>query len=75
VVLELESHAELPGGEQYDNRYCYVVTVVDGALHHVREYSDTAYGDRALTPEVQELFAAAAAAATEDDGDDGDDDP
>ena len=56
VVLELESHAELPDGGGYNNRYCYVITVVDGALRHVREYSDTAYGDRALTPEVQAMF-------------------
>jgi ketosteroid isomerase-like protein len=61
VVLEIASHAELPGGGDYDNRYCYVITVADGRLRHVREYSDTAYGDRVLTPEVQALFAEAAA--------------
>jgi uncharacterized protein len=73
VVLELASHAELPGGGEYANRYCYVITLVGGRLRHVREYSDTAYGDRALTPEVQALFAEAAAAVAgqADDADTG----
>ncbi|HEV7759833.1 MAG TPA: nuclear transport factor 2 family protein [Acidimicrobiales bacterium] len=61
VVLELASHAQLPGGGAYDNRYVYVVTMGAGTLLHVREYSDTAYGDRVLTPEIQALFAEAAA--------------
>ena len=65
VVLELESHADLPDGTAYNNRYCYLVTVVDGRLRHVREYSDTAYGDRVLTPEVQSLFTQAATAAAD----------
>ncbi|MDQ7903732.1 AMP-binding protein [Phytohabitans sp. ZYX-F-186] len=43
VVLELESHADLPDGAAYHNVYAFVVTVRSGRLWQVREYFDTAH--------------------------------
>jgi ketosteroid isomerase-like protein len=41
VVLEVESHASLPDGDTYNNLYCFLITVRDGKILHVREYNDT----------------------------------
>lgn len=41
VILEAESHADLPDGRLYNNLYVYIVTIRDGLISAVREYSDT----------------------------------
>jgi ketosteroid isomerase-like protein len=40
VLLELESHASLPGGATYNNVYCFVCTLWGDSVLHVREYFD-----------------------------------
>lgn len=41
AVLELTSHGLRPDGVAYDNAYCFVVTVADGRIAHLREHADT----------------------------------
>ena len=43
VVAEVESHAENPDGGHYNNVYCFVFTMADGRIVHVRQYADTAH--------------------------------
>jgi ketosteroid isomerase-like protein len=42
AVLELESHATRPDGTPYNNVYCFVVTIADGKITQLREYTDYA---------------------------------
>jgi ketosteroid isomerase-like protein len=41
AILELESHAVRTDGNIYNNQYCFVITVYDGKILHLREYLDT----------------------------------
>jgi ketosteroid isomerase-like protein len=41
VVLELESHGSRPDGLAYENVYCFLITVADGRILHLREHADT----------------------------------
>lgn len=45
VLLELESHADLPDGAHYNNVYCFLLTIWDDSVLHVREYYDTKHLD------------------------------
>ncbi len=44
VFLESRLRSTLPNGGQYDNEYCFLVTVQDGLLHRIREHLDTHRG-------------------------------
>lgn len=55
VVLEVESHADLPNGGKYNNVYAFFLTIADGKIRHVREYDDTSEGG-SLPPDVLALF-------------------
>jgi ketosteroid isomerase-like protein len=48
VVVEERMRATLVNGRQYDNSYCFIFTVRDGAIAQVREYMDTAKGKRQI---------------------------
>ena len=41
VLMELESHATLPDGSLYNNVYCFLLTIWDDSVLHVREYYDS----------------------------------
>jgi hypothetical protein len=56
VVLELESHAMMPDGRSYDNVYSFVMTLRDGLIYEVREYSDSAYV-ALMAPTMKALYA------------------
>jgi hypothetical protein len=46
VVIEQRLRATLANGNAYDNDYCFVLELEDGLIHRVREYMDTAKGNR-----------------------------
>jgi len=46
VVVEERMRATLSNGNPDDNDYCFVFEVKDGLVHRVREYMDTAKGNR-----------------------------
>ena len=46
VVIEQRMRAMLANGNAYDNDYCFVIEVADGRIRRVREYMDTAKGNR-----------------------------
>jgi uncharacterized protein len=48
VVVEERMRATLSNGNAYDNDYCFVFEVKDGLVHRVREYMDTAKGNRVV---------------------------
>ncbi len=48
VLLEVECVGPTPSGAEYRNRYCFIVTVWDGTILHVREYMDTALANAML---------------------------
>lgn len=41
VALEMESYGEMLNGKVYQNRYHFLVTVVDSKITALREYMDT----------------------------------
>ena len=43
VAVEASSHATLPGGREYRNRYHFLVRVREGQVIEMREYLDTQY--------------------------------
>jgi ketosteroid isomerase-like protein len=54
VVAETESFATRPDGKPYNNVYCWLFTISQGTILHVREYADTvAAAD--LPPEIKSL--------------------
>jgi uncharacterized protein len=55
VAIELESHADLPNGNHYNNVYTFVMTMWEGRILHVREYGDTAHV-AAMAPEMQAMY-------------------
>lgn len=56
VVLEIESRASLPDHEAYNNLYCFIMTIRDGKIVHVREYNDT-HHVLSLPRELRSAFA------------------
>jgi uncharacterized protein len=46
VIVEERMRATLRNGNDYDNDYCFVFEVQDGLIRRVREYMDTAKGNR-----------------------------
>ncbi|PDT89165.1 ketosteroid isomerase [Bradyrhizobium sp. Y36] len=46
VIVEERMRATLPGGEPYENDYCFVFTVAGDRIRQVREYMDTRKGWR-----------------------------
>ena len=46
IVIEQRLRATLANGHPYDNDYCFVLELKDGLIHRVREYMDTAKGNR-----------------------------
>jgi len=46
VIVEERMRATLPGGEPYENEYCFVFTVAGDKIREVREYMDTRKGWR-----------------------------
>ena len=49
MVVEERMRATLVNGRRYDNSYCFIFTVRDGAIAQVREYMDTAKGKRQIS--------------------------
>jgi ketosteroid isomerase-like protein len=41
VALEVSGKCELANGRRYDNEYHFLITVRDGRVHLVKEYTDT----------------------------------
>lgn len=41
VITELTASGRLLNGKFYENDYCFVIQVVEGRIHHIREYLDT----------------------------------
>lgn len=56
AILEVESHAPLPDGDEYNNLYCFIVKVKDGKILTVREYNDTNHALH-LPRSMRALFA------------------
>ena len=50
VVVECEGNVATKAGERYDNKYCYVIRMVEGKMVELTEYMDTALADRVLAP-------------------------
>src|SRR5580765_4003674 len=50
VVVECEGHAVTKTGKPYNNKYCFVIRVVDGKLRELTEYADTELVAAALGP-------------------------
>ncbi len=48
VVVEHRMQATLANGSAYDNDYCFVFEVENGLIRRVREYMDTAKGQRMI---------------------------
>jgi len=46
VIVEERMRASLANGNAYDNDYCFVFEVENGLISRVREYMDTAKGNR-----------------------------
>jgi uncharacterized protein len=46
VIVEERMRATLRNGNDYDNDYCFVFEVQNGHIRRVREYLDTAKGNR-----------------------------
>jgi ketosteroid isomerase-like protein len=46
VVVEERMRGTLANGNTYDNDYCFVFEVENGLINRVREYMDTAKGNR-----------------------------
>ena len=46
VIAEERMRASLANGNAYDNDYCFVFEVENGLISRVREYMDTAKGNR-----------------------------
>jgi uncharacterized protein len=42
-LVSAETEAELNNGNNYHNRYAWVIEIKDGKVCHLREYMDTAY--------------------------------
>lgn len=50
VVVESKGAVRLHSGQDYDNRYCFVIEMADGKMREVREYFDTALSEAVLEP-------------------------
>ena len=48
VVIEQRLRATLANGNAYDNDYCFVLELENGLIRRVREYMDTAKGNRVV---------------------------
>ncbi|MBF6330931.1 nuclear transport factor 2 family protein [Nocardia transvalensis] len=48
ATVEATVAATLSNGNHYDNDYCFVIELRDGRIHRVREYVDTARGNRLI---------------------------
>jgi ketosteroid isomerase-like protein len=48
VVIEQRLRATLANGNAYDNDYCFVLELENGLIRRVREYMDTAKGNRMI---------------------------
>ena len=55
VVVEFEGHSTLANGEDYDNQYCMVFTIVDGRISTVNEYYCTILADLKILPLLAEV--------------------
>jgi ketosteroid isomerase-like protein len=50
VVVEARGHATTTAGLPYDNQYCFIYRIRDGAIQEVTEYLDTELVTAALGP-------------------------
>src|SRR6185436_10252857 len=48
VVVEAHGENKTKSGKPYNNRYCFIIRVVDGKLRELTEYMDTALAVAAL---------------------------
>jgi ketosteroid isomerase-like protein len=53
VIVEETMTATLANGHHYANDYCLVFELLDGLIHRVREYMDTARGHRMVFGETE----------------------
>jgi ketosteroid isomerase-like protein len=49
VVVEMVASGQLTTGNEYRNRYCFILTIRDGAIVGAHEYMDTAHAARAFS--------------------------
>ncbi|MCI2421883.1 nuclear transport factor 2 family protein [Saccharopolyspora sp. K220] len=54
VIVEETMTATLANGNHYANDYCFVFELQDGLIRQVREYMDTARGQRMIFGDVQQ---------------------
>lgn len=54
VVLELESHSWPTSGIPYHNFYCFIATIWDGSILHMKEFNDTTKSN-ALPAEMRDV--------------------
>lgn len=47
VAVEMESNGRFKDGRPYNNTYHWLFVVRDGAIRQIKEYTDTAYANRA----------------------------
>ncbi|HTJ64863.1 MAG TPA: nuclear transport factor 2 family protein [Alphaproteobacteria bacterium] len=47
VAVEMESHGTFKDGRPYNNTYHWLFVVRDGRIRNIKEYTDTAYANRA----------------------------
>jgi ketosteroid isomerase-like protein len=47
VAVEMESHGTFKDGRPYNNTYHWLFIVRDGCIRAIKEYTDTAYANRA----------------------------
>jgi ketosteroid isomerase-like protein len=61
TALELQGFARFDNGVEYNNWYCFVMTVRGGAIRRIHEYVDTAYAGQVLfanlPPELRHQLA------------------
>lgn len=53
VAVETECYAELPGGKKYNNLFHFFITIRDGKVETIREYTDLLHTKQALFPDPE----------------------
>ena len=49
VVVEGQGNNQTPDGKEYNNRYCWVMKMLDGKIVELKEYMDTALVQRTFS--------------------------
>ena len=51
VVVEGVGNNKTPGGKEYNNRYCWVMKIIEGKIVELKEYMDTDLVRRIFSPD------------------------